>query len=302
MSSDTAQEHRRLSVLVTGCSTGFGYLIAKTLASEGRRVFATMRDAAGKNLPANKDLTQWAEAASLDLKVLEMDVGEERSVIATVNSILDSGSLIDVVVNNAGLSASGPLEAFSAEQIELLFNVNCLGQLRVDRAVLPHMRSRGSGLLIHVSSTLGRVLPGMGGLYPATKWAVEGVAESLAYEVKPFGIDVVILEPGAYPTTAVVRGMQPANSEVAAEYAKAVLSLEQTLNTEPSPDYSLPDPQEIAGEVSRLIDVPDGSRPLRSVVGHIFTEGVPAYNVQYEKVRDNLQLALRRPDQAITWV
>jgi NAD(P)-dependent dehydrogenase (short-subunit alcohol dehydrogenase family) len=290
------------SVLVTGCSTGFGYLIARALAEAGHPVVATMRDATTRNLEVSRELTEWALAAGVDLQVIEMDVGSEASVSAAVDSILATGASIDVVVNNAGISASGPIEAFSEEQVQTLYNVNCFGQLRVARAVLPHMRGRGSGLLIHVSSTLGRVLPGMGGLYPATKWAVEGIAESLAYEVQPFGIDVVILEPGAFPTTAVARGMQPDNAAVAEEYAKAVTRLEETLVTEAPADYSLPDPQDVAREVVRLIALPHGERPLRSVVGPIFTEGVADYNREYEAARDRLRAALGRPDQAITWV
>src|SRR5687767_8802276 len=121
-----------------------------------------------------------------------MDVASEGSVNATIGSILASGEAIDVVVNNAGVAAAGPMEAFTEEQVQSIFNVNAFGPLRVNRAVLPHMRERGSGLLLHVSSTLGRILPGVGGLYPSTKWALEGLSEGLSYQVKRFGVDVVI--------------------------------------------------------------------------------------------------------------
>jgi NAD(P)-dependent dehydrogenase (short-subunit alcohol dehydrogenase family) len=290
------------SVLVTGCSAGLGYVIAKTLAQHGHRVFATMRDPDGRNLEVSRELTESAAAESLDLAVIELDVASETSVNTAVASILATGAPIDVVVNNAGISASGPVEAFSDEQVAELYNVNCFGQIRVDRAVLPHMRARGSGLLIHMSSTLGRVLPGMGGIYPATKWAVEGIAESIAYEVRSFGIDVVILEPGAFPTTAVVRGMLPADEAVAREYAERVPLLEETMVTEPPPDYVLPDLREVGDEIARLIALPAGQRPLRSIVGPIFTEGVPEYNRQYELTQETLRRALDRPDQAITWI
>jgi NAD(P)-dependent dehydrogenase (short-subunit alcohol dehydrogenase family) len=291
-----------ISVLVTGSSLGFGHLTARTLASQGHRVYATMREINGRNAAKAKELTHWAASSGCELEVIEMDVGDNASVNRAVASILGSNRQIDAVVNNAGISASGPLEAFSERQVELIYNVNCLGQLRVARAVLPHMRERRTGLLIHLSSTLGRVLPYMGGLYPATKWAVEGMAESLHYELEPFGIDVVILEPGAFPTTAVARGITPENEAVAADYANAVPLLEETLIPAPPPDYRLPDLQEVADEVARLVSLPRGDRPLRCVVGPIFTEGVAAYNARYEAARDALRAALARPDQAITWV
>jgi NAD(P)-dependent dehydrogenase (short-subunit alcohol dehydrogenase family) len=230
-----------------------------------------------------------------------MDVADDASVNQAVRLLLDAGERIDVVVNNAGIAARGPLEAFSSEQIEHIYNVNCFGQVRVSRAVLPHMRARGSGLLIQVSSTLGRVLPSAGGLYPATKWAVEGLAETLAYEVKPFGIDVVILEPGAFPTTATARSMPAADEAVAQEYADARGSRGGLVSSTPPDDYTPPDLQLVADEVLRLIGLEPGSRPLRSVVGPIFTEGVAEYNAAYERTRDHLREVLRRPDQAVTW-
>src|SRR6185295_4699950 len=115
------------------------------------------------------------------------------SVQAAVSQILASGNEIDVVVNNAGASAVGPLEAFSIEQMAALLSLNVLGPMRVNNAVLPTMRARQSGLIIWITSTLGRVLPGRGGLYPATKWAAEGLAESLHHQIAAFGVDLTIL-------------------------------------------------------------------------------------------------------------
>jgi NAD(P)-dependent dehydrogenase (short-subunit alcohol dehydrogenase family) len=183
--------------------------------------------------------------------------------------------------------------------MQALFNINAFGPIRVDRAVLPHMRARGSGLLIHVSSTLGRILPGGGGLYPASKWALEGLTESLHYQVAPFGIDVVILEPGSFPTPATIRGLLAANQEVADEYAKRPSRTQRA--TMPGPDYKPPDIQEVADAVLRIVETPHGRRPLRWVVGPIFTEGVDEYNQLYEEHKARLAESLKRPDQAITW-
>ncbi len=288
-----------MDVLITGCSTGFGEITAKTVALAGHRVFASMRDVTGRNVEAASALRDWGEQSNARLHVIEMDVASTASVEAAAGDIEALGGNIDAIVNNAGIAARGPIEAFDVEQMQALYDVNVFGPLRVDKAFLPAMRQRRSGLLIHVSSTLGRVLPRRGGLYPASKWAVEGLAESLSYELTPFGIDVVILEPGAFPTAATRNGLQAANQNIAAEYATAVPP--RAPATVPD-DYVLPDLREVADEILRLIELPQGKRPLRSVVGPIFTEGVPEYNETYERVRDHMQEVLRRPDQTVTWV
>ena len=181
-----------------------------------------MRDVSGRNVEAASALRDWGEQSNARLHVIEMDVASTASVEAAAGDIEALGGNIDAIVNNAGIAARGPIEAFDVEQMQALYDVNVFGPLRVDKAFLPAMRQRRSGLLIHVSSTLGRVLPRRGGLYPASKWAVEGLAESLSYELTPFGIDVVILEPGAFPTAATRNGLQAANQNIAAEYATAV--------------------------------------------------------------------------------
>jgi NAD(P)-dependent dehydrogenase (short-subunit alcohol dehydrogenase family) len=305
-----------LTVLVTGCSSGFGELIAKTLASDGHRVYATMRGVQSRNAGAAASLRQWAGERSLALEVLELDVTDDDSVQWAIGQALASAGGIDVVVNNAGASAVGPLEAFSIEQMASLLSLNVLGPMRVNNAVLPTMRARGSGLIIWITSTLGRVLPGRGGLYPATKWAAEGFAESLHYQVAPFGIDVAIVEPGSFPTPATSKSMEAADQEIAAAYAAqqptsaparqpanaAARQPTSAATTPPAPGgQQPPDPQEVADVVKRLIELPAGQRPLRTVVGPVFTEGVAAYNETYEQVRANLAASLRRPDQAITW-
>ena len=166
-------------------------------------------------------------------------------------------------------------------QIERLMNTNAFGPIRVDRAVLPSMRRRHSGLLIHISSTVGRVLPGAGGVYAATKWALEAFAESLRDEVRPFGVDVAIVEPGAFPATpAMARAMMPDDSETATEYANVAAPFRLT---------TLDDsPQSVADTILRLLEMPAGQRPLRTVVGRMMTEGVAEYNDVYERTKARL--------------
>jgi NAD(P)-dependent dehydrogenase (short-subunit alcohol dehydrogenase family) len=205
-----------------------------------------------------------------------------------------------VVVNNAAISSFGPLEAYTSEQIMALLSVNVVGPMRVNNAVLPTLRRQRSGLIVWITSTLGRVLPSIGGLYPATKWAAEGFAESLHYQLRPFGIDVVILEPGSFPTPATWKGVHPVRTGIVSEYTAALPATGAAPIT-PGPDYKPPDPQEVADAVKRLVDMPAGERPLRLVVGPVFTEGVADYNATYLQVRANLERSLQRPDQAITW-
>ena len=292
-----ADNHHRGGVLVTGSSAGFGDVIVRTLATHGYRVFATMRGIGERNAARAAELREWAASEGHTLSVREMDVADEDSVSAAIGAILASGEAIDVVVNNAGVAAAGPMEAFSDAQVQSIFNVNAFGPLRVNRAVLPHMRERGSGLLLQISSTLGRILPGVGGLYPSTKWALEGLSEGLSYQVKRFGVDVVILEPGSFPTTAVVHGMRPELRDIEAAYGAP-----------PSPPRSAaddaavpPDIQEVADAVLQIIETPSEQRRLRYVVGPVFTEGVAEFNEVYQAHKQRLAEALRKPGQEMPW-
>jgi len=289
------------TILITGCSSGFGELTAKTLAQAGHHVFASMRGTASSNARAAKALREWSASHGVRLDVVELDVTQPASVEAAVGVVLRAADRLDVVVNNAGRGAIGPFEAFSLEQIDDLFSLNVYGPIRVAKAVLPPMRRRGSGLIVHVSSTIGRILPGVGGLYPTTKWALEGFAESLSYEVKPFGIDAVIVEPGAFPSPALSKALLPDDLDVAAAYAAAHAGAGAPPDQPAPAGYRLPNPQEVADAIKRLIDLPAGTRPLRTVVGPIFTDGVAEFNDSYARASQRLADALKRPDQAITW-
>ncbi len=289
------------TILITGCSSGFGALMARTLAAAGHRVFAGMREVTAKNAEHARALRAWGVQRGAAIDVLDMDVTSAESVNRAVATMLDSAGRIDVAVNNAGRGAVGPMEAFSQAQIDALFDLNVFGPMRVNRAVLPAMRRQRSGLIVHVSSTIGRVMPGVGGLYASTKWALEGVAESLRYEVKAFGVDVVILEPGAFPSPVMSKVMVAEHVAIGEAYAAAAASVNPPMDQPTPADHRLPDPQDVANAVKRLVELPMGQRPLRTVVGPIFTEGVAEYNDAYERASRRLTEALRRPDQAITW-
>jgi NAD(P)-dependent dehydrogenase (short-subunit alcohol dehydrogenase family) len=186
------------SVLITGCSSGFGRASAEHLARLGAKVFATMR-----NLPRPEaeELTKLARDENLDLTVLELDVLDDAMVASAVAEAERlAGGALDVVVNNAGIGISGPIEVQDIEATRLAFDTNVFGYYRVARAALPAMRANKSGQIFAVSSQLGRVITPFGGHYSANKFAVEAMFEQLAYELVPHNIDVTIIEPGGYPT------------------------------------------------------------------------------------------------------
>ncbi|MCJ7422052.1 SDR family oxidoreductase [Sphingomicrobium astaxanthinifaciens] len=183
-------------ILVTGCSSGFGRLTALHFARAGATVYATMR-----NMPRIEaaELTQVAEAEALDLRTLALDVLRPNEVAGVAAKVAEDGGL-DILVNNAGIGITGPVEVQDEEAIRLQFDTNVMGHHRVARAFLPMMREAGSGHLFFVSSQLGRVIAPGAGHYCATKFAVEAMAEQLAYEIQPHGLGVTILQPGGYPT------------------------------------------------------------------------------------------------------
>src|SRR6202171_1283602 len=164
-------------VLITGSSTGFGRLFAETLARKGHTVFATMRDLGGRNAKNASEIRTLAEKDSLPIHVLDLDVTNDASVGRAVDAAVAKVGRIDVAINNAGYYLSGLEEAVTTEQAQRLMDTNFIGSVRVNRAVLPHMRRQRSGVLMHISSGAGRVVIPSGGFYCASKFALEALAE-----------------------------------------------------------------------------------------------------------------------------
>jgi len=183
-------------VLVVGASSGIGRACAVHLVERGYAVFGTTRRA-----PAEVRVSLQAECASADLlDVVAMDVDLDESVAAAVDDVVARAGRIDAVVNCAGFGIGGAIEETGIDEAKAIFETNFFGALRVARAVLPIMRTQGSGTIIHVSSIGGRIALPFQGLYSATKFAVEGLTESLRMEVRRFGIRVVLIEPGDFST------------------------------------------------------------------------------------------------------
>jgi NAD(P)-dependent dehydrogenase (short-subunit alcohol dehydrogenase family) len=261
-------------VLVTGASTGFGRLISETLARANYHVFATMRNVNGKNAKAAQELRDLAARESLSLRVLELDVTNDESVERAVAAAAADAGRIDVLVNNAGYGLMGVTEAFTLAQSQRIMDTNFFGVIRMNRAVLPHMRKRRSGLLIHISSGGGRIVVPSMALYCASKWAMEALAEEYRYSLATLGIDSVIIEPGAYPTAVFGNIERAEDSARAADYGAVTGVADTVLGILTS---STRNPQEIADAVRETIETPAGQRKLRQRIGG-GAPGVPELN------------------------
>ena len=247
-------------VLITGSSTGFGRLMAETLAWQGHTVFATMRDPAGRNATNAAEIRELAKKESLPLHVLEMDVTDDVSVEQAVRTAVEQAGRIDVAINNAGYGISGLMEATTTEQAQQIMNTNFFGCVRVNRAVLPYMRRQRSGLLLHISSGAGRlVIPGFG-FYCATKFAMEALGEAYHYELAGQGIESSIVEPGAYQT-AVFENFVIAADKTRTETYGAANEIAGKVGT--ALTSSAGNAQELADAVLRIVETPAGKRELR---------------------------------------
>jgi NAD(P)-dependent dehydrogenase (short-subunit alcohol dehydrogenase family) len=266
------------TVLVTGSNSGFGRLIVETLARQDYQVFAGMRAIAGRNASAAEELRAFAQDKGFALHPVEIDVTDDASVEQAIATIIEQAGRLDVVVNNAGVSYSGPLEAFSLEQVEQQFATNVFSVLRVNRAALPHMRQQGSGLLLQIGSIVGRLAVPFIGLYGATKFALEGLTESYRYELAPFGIEAAIIEPGTFPTPIASKRQTAEDSQRVALYQHAIDAFGASFYAE-NRSATPPSPQDVADAVAHVIAQPAGQRPLRTIVATALQRQAPqAFN------------------------
>ncbi|MEV8602158.1 SDR family NAD(P)-dependent oxidoreductase [Streptomyces griseoviridis] len=258
------------TVLITGAATGIGNLTAKALARAGHRVHATMRSPEGRNAPRAQELRDIAAAEGVDLRVAELDVSSQESADAAVAAVLADGGDLDVVIHNAGHLLVGYVEAFTAEEMAHLIDVNTLGVQRLNRAALPHLRRRGSGTLLYVGSTTSVTTPPFLGPYVVSKAAMDSLALVTSYEVAPLGIETVIVMPGAFTegTDHFPKAGRAADTVVAEAYQ--ALDPLVARNEEATASLFTPgthaDPVVVAEEITRILALPYGERPFRSVV------------------------------------
>ena len=281
------------NILVTGSSKGFGFLIVKTLMKDGHRVIAGMRAPEGKN---SGSAAQLKKAGAVPI---ELDVTDETGVARAVEKAIAAVGPLDVVVNNAGVGVLGLQENFTPEDWKKVFDVNVFGVQRVNRAVLPAMRARRSGLLIHVSSLLGRFVIPFYGPYNATKFAVEAMADNYRVELSSFGIESCLIEPGGYGTTFMDALVRPSDRSRDASYGPMAGLPEKALS-----DFAGhmkgpngPDPQWVADAVAGLIRTPRGKRPFRTTVDRLdMGAAVDPYNRAAEDLQKQVYTAFGMAD------
>lgn len=276
------------TILITGASGGFGHLTVEALLKAGHSVAATMRDIHGRNQAVSEELTRQGA------KVIELDVTKDESVQRGVDHALAQLGVIDVVINNAGIGVLGFQECFSSEDFRRIFEINVFGVQRVNRAILPHMKERSQGLLIQISSLLGRIAVPFYGPYQASKWAVEAMAENYRVELSQLGIESCIVEPGGYPTTFIDHLVRPSDSSRSASYGEISQMPEGFLKgfEKALASNKAQDPKNVATAIAELISKPRGERPFRTVVDKMgMGEHIMGYNEHLDKVTSGIYSA-----------
>ncbi|MCA1474240.1 SDR family oxidoreductase [Bradyrhizobium sp. NBAIM08] len=257
--------------LITGASSGFGQMIARELAAAGHTAYASMRDTAGKNAGAVRTSDAYAREHGIDLRAIELDVQDDASIKAAIETIITRHGRLDILIHNAGHMVYGPTEAFTTEQLGQLYDTNVLGTQRVNRAALPHMRKARSGLLVWISSSsVAGGVPPLPGPYFAAKAGMDALAVCYAKELAPFGIETAIVVPGAFTTGTnhFAHASRPSDVAAAADYdavypAGFVDQMQRDLAGTVPADA---DPNAVARAVVDIVAAPYGKRPFRTVI------------------------------------
>jgi NAD(P)-dependent dehydrogenase (short-subunit alcohol dehydrogenase family) len=279
-------------IIVTGASSGFGLMAAQNLARAGHTVYAGMRETADRNLAQVDAVKIFAADNKADLRAIELDVVSQSSIDAAIDRVVGTHGRIDVIVHNAGHMTFGPSEAFTPEQFAELYDVNVLSTQRVNRAVLPHMRKRGEGLLLWVSSSSVRGgTPPYLGPYFAAKAAMDSLAVTYAGEVARWGIETSIIVPGAFTkgTNHFLHAGAPTDKARADEYARGPtasipdIALKGLAALEPEDA----DPTDVARAIVGVVDLPHGKRPFRAHIDPA-QDGAEIVNGMADRVRREL--------------
>lgn len=272
-------------ILITGAAGGFGLLTTKQLIQDGHTVVGTARDISGRNK------TKASELEKLGATVVEMDITNDTSVNRGVETAAQKMNGIDVLINNAGVGVLGLTETFTTDDFKKVFEVNVFGTHRVTRTIAPVMRKAAKGLIVNISSLLGRITVPFYGPYNSSKWALEGLTENYRTELSQSGIEVCIVEPGGYPTTFIDNLIRPSDKERAKAYGPMgemaedfLTNFEKALAANPSQD-----PKNVAKAIAQLVKVPHGARPFRTIVDNMGMGGpVGEYNNMSGKITEGI--------------
>ena len=268
-------------ILITGASSGFGKMTVHALLQGGHSVAAAMRGVDGKNAEAA------AELKEAGASVVEIDVTDDASVDSGVSSAIEAMGGLDVVINNAGVGVVGMQEHFTIEDFQKVMDVNVYGVQRVNRAALPHLRGQGSGLIIYISSCLGRMALPFYGPYNASKWALEAIAENYRVELAGFGIENAIVEPGGFETNF-FGNLIPASDQSRAEAYGDFMNVPQQMAEgfgaalAANPEQK---PEKVVDAIVGLVNTDKGQRPFRTLVDHMgMGAALQGYNDQLDGV------------------
>jgi NAD(P)-dependent dehydrogenase (short-subunit alcohol dehydrogenase family) len=179
------------TVLVTGCSSGIGLATCHVLSRNNFMTYGTVR-----NLSKAKKIQDIINGENLSLKILRLDVNDNQSIKIAVKKILTDTGRIDVLINNAGYGMFGPVEEITTQEVKKQFETNFFGTIRLIKAIVPIMRKQGNGTIVNISSMVGRFGVPLNSAYVSSKFAVEGLSESISFELEEFGIRVIVIEPG----------------------------------------------------------------------------------------------------------
>jgi len=256
-------------IVITGASSGFGALTARALAKAGHIVYATMRETTGRNASQVKAAADFAAEHKVDLRTAELDVASNASVELGIAQILKEAGRIDTIMHNAGHMSFGPAEAFTPEQYAQLFDINVLSAQRVNRAVLPHLRERGQGLVLWISSSSARGgTPPYLAPYFVAKAAMDSLAVSYAGELTRWGIETAIIVPGAFTkgTNHFAHSGAPADKARATAYDEGPYKglPDQALKGLAALEPADADAASVADAIVRVVGMPFGTRPFRT--------------------------------------
>ena len=255
-------------IVITGASSGFGELAAHELAKAGHIVYASMREAKGRNAPQVEAAKKFAAENKVDLRTVELDIASQESVDVAIQHIMSENGRLDVVIHNAGHMVFGPAEAFTPEQLAELYDVNVLSTQRVNRAALPVLRKQGKGLVVWVgsSSTRGGTPPYLAP-YFAAKAGMDALAVSYAGELARWNIETTIVVPGAFTsgTNHFAHSGSPDDKARLKEYesgptADLAKQIMKGFELTAAADADLSD---VAKAIVNVVDMPFGTRPFR---------------------------------------